>query len=47
MELREGGDEVAGGDLIVFEVEAGEQRLVEHAALFVVAAQVERLGVPQ
>lgn len=45
VQLREGANHVAFGDLVVFEIEAGKQRLVEQASLFVVAAQVEHVFV--
>ncbi|MFB9725668.1 hypothetical protein [Haloechinothrix salitolerans] len=47
VELREGLVEVAVGDVLIIDVEAVEDRLVEHAALLVVAAPVEFLGILQ
>ncbi|WP_246470733.1 hypothetical protein [Saccharopolyspora phatthalungensis] len=45
MELPEGLTEVAVGDLLVFDVEAVEDRLVEQAALLLGAAPVQLVGV--
>lgn len=39
--------ELVAGDLVVVDVELEEDRLVEQAALFVVAAAVELLGAGQ
>ncbi|HEX7661633.1 MAG TPA: hypothetical protein VF444_19340 [Pseudonocardiaceae bacterium] len=47
VECREGLFEVVSADLVVVDVDRLEQRLVEEPALFVVAAQVELLGVFQ
>jgi hypothetical protein len=47
MEPGEGLPELVAGDVLILDVDLVEDRLVEHAALFVVAAQVEGLGVLQ
>jgi hypothetical protein len=39
--------EVVVGDLVVVDVEAAEDRLVEHTALLIVAAAVKLVGVSQ
>ncbi|AXB45335.1 hypothetical protein A4R43_24925 [Amycolatopsis albispora] len=47
MQMCEGLSEAVVGDLVVIDVDAVEDRLVEHAALLFVAAAVELLGVLQ
>jgi hypothetical protein len=44
MELTEGLVQVVIGDLVVFDVEAVEDRMVEQASLLLVAASVELVG---
>ncbi|MGQ4271142.1 hypothetical protein [Nocardiopsis changdeensis] len=47
MQPIEGRLELLTGDPVLLDVQRAEDRLVEHPPLFLVAAQVERLGVLQ